>query len=163
MYCNRCGTTLPPQQSVCPSCGQVQLASQAQSRLASHVHLLGIFWMIIGGLFALGAFGCLVSGSMMGVFMRAGSPDANVPEHVRLIMPAIIWSVGIFLAILAVVGFAAGYGLLKVRPWARVLAIVLGFLALLHIPLGTALGIYTLVILLPSEAGQEYQRIAVTT
>ncbi len=59
--------------------------------------------------------------------------------------------------------FTAGYGLLKVRPWARVPSIVLGFLALLHIPLGTALGIYTLVILLPSEAGREYQRIAATT
>jgi hypothetical protein len=34
----------------------------------------------------------------------------------------------------------AGWGLLRREPWARVLTIVLSFLALFHIPLGTALG-----------------------
>ena len=156
MYCNRCGTTLQPQQNVCPSCGQVQPAAETRSRLLSHLHLLGIFWIIIGALFALGAVAALLGGSLVGVFMR--QPD--VPEQVRLIMPMVIWWGGIFIAGLAAVSFATGYGLLKVRPWARVLAIILGFISLLHVPVGTALGVYTLVVLLPSSAGEEYERIA---
>jgi len=37
---------------------------------------------------------------------------------------------------------------------------VLAFFALLNIPLGTALGIYTLWVLLPLESGQEYEQLA---
>jgi hypothetical protein len=37
-----------------------------------------------------------------------------------------------------------------------VLTIVLAFLALFHIPLGTALGIYTLWVLLPEGTDAEY-------
>ncbi len=158
MYCNRCGTTLPPQQTVCPSCGQVQPTSAAQSRLAAHLRLLGIFWIIMGALIALGALALLTMGSFAGMFMRG--PDIPVPA--RLVGPMVLWIAGIIVAASAAVTIAAGYGLMKVRPWARVLAIVLAFLALLHIPFGTALGIYTLVILLPGEAGQEYERMAAT-
>ena len=44
--------------------------------------------------------------------------------------------------------------------WARILAIILAFLSLIHVPFGTALGIYTLWVLLPASSEQEYQRIA---
>jgi hypothetical protein len=40
------------------------------------------------------------------------------------------------------------------------LGVVIGFLALLRFPLGTALGIYTLWVLLPEESGREYDRLA---
>jgi hypothetical protein len=35
----------------------------------------------------------------------------------------------------------------------------MGFLALLRFPLGTALGTYTLWVLLPEPSGREYQRL----
>jgi hypothetical protein len=38
--------------------------------------------------------------------------------------------------------------------------LVMGFLALLRIPLGTALGIYTLWVLLPSQSDEEYRALA---
>jgi len=41
------------------------------------------------------------------------------------------------------------WGLFEREPWARFLGLALGFLALLRFPLGTALGIYTLWVLLP--------------
>ena len=56
------------------------------------------------------------------------------------------------------VGFVAGWGLLNREPWGRVLALVLGFIALIHVPLGTALGIYTLWVLLPANAEDEYAK-----
>jgi hypothetical protein len=40
------------------------------------------------------------------------------------------------------------------------LGIVLAFLALIRIPFGTALGIYTLWVLLPESSGQEYDALA---
>ena len=41
-----------------------------------------------------------------------------------------------------------------------IIAIVLGFIALLHPPLATALGIYTLWVLLPADAEREYSQMA---
>jgi hypothetical protein len=38
--------------------------------------------------------------------------------------------------------------------------VVLGFLALLRFPLGTALGIYTLWVLLPEESSREYDHLS---
>jgi hypothetical protein len=35
-----------------------------------------------------------------------------------------------------------------------------GFVALLNVPIGTALGIYTLWVLLPRESDDEYQALA---
>ena len=43
------------------------------------------------------------------------------------------------------------------EPWARMLAIVLGVLNLFDLPFGTALGIYTLWVLLPAESEREYR------
>ena len=44
-----------------------------------------------------------------------------------------------------------GIYLLKHRPWARILVLVLGFINLIEIPIGTALGIYTLWVLFKDE------------
>jgi glucose uptake protein GlcU len=57
-------------------------------------------------------------------------------------------------------GILAGWGLMDRQPWARTLAIVLGCIALMKISIGTALGIYTLWVLLPAESEQEYRRTA---
>jgi hypothetical protein len=57
-------------------------------------------------------------------------------------------------------GLAAGWGLLERQPWARTLAIVLGILRLLDMPFGTALGIYTLWVLLPASSEREYHHMA---
>jgi hypothetical protein len=46
------------------------------------------------------------------------------------------------------------------RPSARMLAIVLGCISLIHLPFGTALGIYTLWVLLPADADTEYRSMA---
>jgi hypothetical protein len=40
------------------------------------------------------------------------------------------------------------------------LGIVLGFLVLIRIPFGTALGIYTLWVLLPESSAREYDAMA---
>ncbi|GAC1355297.1 MAG: hypothetical protein NVSMB3_00260 [Acidobacteriaceae bacterium] len=63
----------------------------------------------------------------------------------------------------AALAFATGFSLLSRRPWARTLGIVAAVLALLKIPLGTALGIYTLWVLAPAESGAEYDAITAQT
>jgi hypothetical protein len=57
-----------------------------------------------------------------------------------------------FLGIISIPGIIAGVGLLKSKPWARILAIVVACLDLFNIPFGTALGVYTLYVLMNEEA-----------
>ena len=60
------------------------------------------------------------------------------------------------LLVKAAAGIAAGLGLLQRQDWGRVLAIVLGVISLINIPFGTALGIYTLWVLVSPGADKEY-------
>ena len=53
--------------------------------------------------------------------------------------------------VLLLPGLVVGIGLLKLRPWARILGIVMSALDLTHIPFGTALGIYGLWVLFNRE------------
>jgi len=62
----------------------------------------------------------------------------------------LIYLVTIILAVLGgLFGIFAGLALLGGRASARTLSLVAAFLSLCDIPLGTTLGIYTLVIFLP--------------
>jgi hypothetical protein len=45
-----------------------------------------------------------------------------------------------------------GWGLLHYRPWSRILMIVISVFHLFHIPLGTALGVYGLWVLLNDDS-----------
>jgi tellurite resistance protein TehA-like permease len=65
-----------------------------------------------------------------------------------------------FLALFGVLHLVLAWGLFERQPWARTLGVVLGFLALLRFRLGTALGIYTLWVLLPEESSREYDHLS---
>jgi hypothetical protein len=75
-------------------------------------------------------------------------------------LPGLMRGIGGFLMLTALAGAIAGWGLLDRRPWARMLAIVLGVLALFDAPFGTALGVYTLWVLAPNNSETEYRSIA---
>ena len=153
MFCDRCGTALEQFQRFCPSCGKgvgpVPLMP-ADNRIAGHVRLLGILWL------ALSAFRLLPGLALVSIFHSGFPFFAGVPGFVH----GIARSVGGLLLVGAVLGIAAGWGLLERQPWARMLAIVLGCFSLLDMPFGTALGIYTLWVLLPAASEEEYRRIA---
>jgi hypothetical protein len=52
------------------------------------------------------------------------------------------------------------WGLLERAPWARTYTIIVSTIWLLDIPLGTALSIYTLWVLLPETSEAEYRQLA---
>lgn len=69
-------------------------------------------------------------------------------------------AIAIVLLCKAAAGIAAGLGLLQRQDWGRILAIVFGVVSLINIPFGTALGIYTLWVLVSPGADQEYAALA---
>ena len=62
--------------------------------------------------------------------------------------------VGVFLVVTAIPGIIGGIGLLKRQAWARILLLILSVFDLFAIPIGTALGVYTIWVLLQDETEQ---------
>jgi hypothetical protein len=114
--------------------------------------MLGVLWIAYGGLKLLGAGAVLFAGNFI-------MPHIRLPMEARFV-PGLIAMVGWGLMIAAVVGLMAGWGLLQRAPWARLLALILAFLALFNVPFGTALGVYTLWVLLPDESAREWEQTA---
>jgi hypothetical protein len=112
--------------------------------MKKHIELLGILHLVYSGLaLCLAAF-CFLLLSGIGVLAH-DAVAMGVLGTIGMVICAVI-------TVLAVPGIIAGIGLLKMKSWARILAIIVGCLNLLHIPFGTALGVYTLWVLLNEES-----------
>ena len=152
------GTEVREGQNFCPSCGRSFASAQAlpagqHTRVASHLKTLGILWL------AYSILHLIPTGAML-IFGTVGPPWWRHEAHVPPFVGPMIVALGGLGAVLALLGILAGWGLLERRSWARSVAIVLGCLALLSIPFGTALGIYTLWVLIPAASKQEYRGMA---
>jgi len=112
--------------------------------MEKHVKLIAIFWIVYGGLGLLWAF--ILFATLIGVSFIPHISE----EGIYILRVAGVFISGI-IAIFSLPEVIAGIGLLKRKEWARILALVVSFLNLIAIPLGTALGIYTLVILFNEE------------
>jgi hypothetical protein len=69
----------------------------------------------------------------------------------------VIWVAVVFRAVLSLI---AGWGLHERTQWGRVVAIVAAVLSLLKFPFGTALGIWTLVVLLGYQNATLYEQLS---
>jgi zinc-ribbon domain len=158
MFCEQCGEKLEVNQRFCSRCGRevvgIVPGYPRRSRVQEHVRLLAIFWFALSALHVLGGIVLVILGNTLFLHLH----DFGAPAAPTAFLHPLITFIGIFVLAKGAVGFAAGYGLLQREPWARVLALVLAFLSLINIPLGTALGVYTLWVLLPAQAEEEYEK-----
>jgi len=81
------------------------------------------------------------------------------PEAPTGFLRPLLSVVAILILAKAACGFITGWGLLHREPWARVMALVLAFISLFNIPFGTAVGVYTMWVLLPGQSQQEYDTV----
>ena len=165
MFCDSCGSQIAPGQQFCGVCGKrttapagtmtpnpllagvsLEPVDSAARRVQTHIHLLGILWIAYSALLLFAGLVVLVISHV--VPYRADAPPFISPLLTGIAV--IVLSKGAFC-------FAAGWGLMHRLPWARVLAIVMGILALLSIPFGTALGVFTLWVLLPAGSDAAYR------
>ncbi|MGE5816203.1 MAG: hypothetical protein ACM36C_17065 [Acidobacteriota bacterium] len=118
--------------------------------MLTHVKVLGVLYLVMSGiglLFALLIFFALGTAASI-VGMSASPEDAAVAMPILGITGT---ALSALLLILSLPGLITGWGLLKLRPWARIVGIVLAVISLLNFPIGTAIGIYGLWVLLTKE------------
>jgi hypothetical protein len=165
MFCSGCGQPITPGQAFCGNCGRpsatvVPAVPGLQYQLESYagkVRLLSILWFIYAGLSLLLAF---VGLNFARAFMSgAFGPWAHGPMPPNFFGPALIHFVWIILTLRVALTVAAAWGLMQHEQWGRILAIVVAILSLLHFPFGTALGIWTMVMLLGYRNGSLYEQL----
>jgi hypothetical protein len=97
----------------------------------------------------LSIFGIII-GAFIFIFLTAIG-FVSRDEEALAILAAIGTIVGIFLFVLSVPGIIGGIGLLKRKEWARILILVVSAIDLINIPIGTALGVYSIWVLVNDE------------
>jgi hypothetical protein len=118
--------------------------------MEKHVTFVGALRIGFGALGLLAAM--IVFAAVVGGGLISGDREA-----IRI--TAIVGSVvAFFLALISVPGIIGGIGLLKWKSWARFLVLILAVLDLFNIPIGTALGIYTIWVLMRDETVQLFAR-----
>ncbi len=132
--------------------GQIATAASSTqpSRMEKHITLVAAISIVFGTL------GILI-GIFLFVAISGGGFISGDPEAMS-ITGIVGTALGGFVALTSVPGVIAGIGLLKRRSWARILAIILAILDLIEIPIGTAIGIYALWVLLNDETAKLFAR-----
>jgi hypothetical protein len=119
--------------------------------IEQHIKVVSILFAILGVLGLLVAVGVFVmgAGAAATILSQDGSEEARVGAA---------WAGGCLTFVAALVGILsvpsviAGWGLAKRKSWARALTIVLAVLTLPSFPIGTAIGVYALMVMFDEQA-----------
>ena len=154
MFCSGCGQVLAPGQGLCPQCGrpvaaQVPAVPGFQYQLESYagkIKALGIFWFVYAALvITTGLAGLAFANAFLSGHF---GPWGHGPMPPWFFGPAFLKFAWVVIVVRAGLALVAGWGLMERCQWGRIVAIVAAFLSILKFPFGTALGIWTLVMLL---------------
>ncbi len=164
MYCSGCGQPVAPNLPACSNCGKPaaqmpSLGFPLSNRVQRNIQTLAVLWLVYS-LFAILAW--FVAIPFLSLIFSHGSHGFGGPRDFPLPM-SLHWILPLATIVIYVrgaLGIMVGIGLLRRERWARPLALVVGILMLVKIPFGTALGIYTLWVLVPAQSAMEYDAIA---
>jgi hypothetical protein len=110
-----------------------------------HIDVISVLWIVSGSL------GILLGFFTFWLFYGISFiPDMDW-EATQILRVVGIWG-GAIIAFFSIPEIIAGVGLIKRKEWGRILALVVSFFNLIWFPLGTALGVYSIIILLNDES-----------
>jgi len=113
-------------------------------KMDKHVDVISILWIVSGSL------GILIAIFIFWFFWAITLiPDVGYEASYILRLIA-TWGF-IFLAVFSIPEIIGGIGLLRRKEWGRILVLIVSFFNLISFPLGTALGVYSFIILLKEE------------
>ncbi|MGH9704790.1 MAG: hypothetical protein ACRD4K_15555 [Candidatus Acidiferrales bacterium] len=126
----------------------------------NHLRILGILWILRGVIHAFGGVWLAFMGSAFLPNIINSFPRVFVGMPFGRLVGSSLAFGGFIAVVFGLLDVLTGWALLQHEQWGRTLALVMGVIILLRFPFGTALGIYTLIILLPQQSEEEYRRLA---
>ncbi|HEU5410708.1 MAG TPA: zinc ribbon domain-containing protein [Candidatus Acidoferrales bacterium] len=183
MFCSHCGKESAPDVHFCSNCGRAlavqfvqqpvadpryapqghapQMQMYPANRVQNHIRTLGILWLVVGCLRVVGIgwlwfVGREIVPSILGNMI----PSFSLGSPLNRLVEGGLAFASVLIVLQAALAFFAGWGLLERQSWSRIVAIIAGILSLWHIPFGTALGVYTLWVLLPASSEAEFRHLA---
>lgn len=168
MFCSGCGQALAQGQPVCLQCGRpvapvVPPVPGFQFQLESYagkVRALSLAWMVYAALSLLTGLAGLSFAHAF--FSHHFGNWSNGPwgDNSDWFFPAIVHLVWVAITLRSALALVAAWGLYERTQWGRIVAIVAAFLSLLKFPFGTALGIWTLVVLMGYQNSTLYAQLS---
>ncbi len=118
--------------------------------MAQHIRILSVLFIIFGvlGLIAAVAIFMAGAGTAASILASDNSDEARVGAAS---IGGCLTFVAVLAGLISIPSIIAGWGLSKRKSWARVLAIIIGVVSLPQVPIGTALGIYAIIIMFNDE------------
>jgi hypothetical protein len=116
-------------------------------RMKQHIQAVALLQIGLGILGVL-ATAIVLAAMLLPAFIVLSEEGGGIAFSVLSIAAC---GIGSLLIILSVPGIVGGWGLLKYKSWARYLVMVLAVLELFNIPIGTAIGVYSLWALMQEE------------
>jgi len=109
--------------------------------------LAALFWILailalVGGLFMVGTKDAIIG-------IMEDQPE--VTEEIIDLVDSVLLGAGIITFVLAILYIITGWGLWKLKSWARIVAMILAVISLLSFPIGTIIGIVVLWYLFKPE------------
>lgn len=164
LFCALDGYSLQPVAGVCPPTLTAAVGERQRTDDGEHIRLLSIFHFVVAGLALIGLFFLLVHYLLMSsVFSNPGiwKSSRNTIPPPKEFFAILIW----FYFFLGGMLIAAGVlnvlsGIFLHQRKHRIFSIVVGCLNCLHIPFGTVLGIFTIMVLSRSSVREAYDREA---
>jgi hypothetical protein len=113
--------------------------------MEQHIKIVALLHIILGGIFVAIAVAIFVFGAGAAVLSAPGTDEA-------LAGTTCFGIVAFLIALMSLPSIIAGIGLQRRRKWARILTIILSVINLFNFPVGTALGGYSLWVLLNDQS-----------
>jgi len=120
--------------------------------MEKHITFLGIVYV------AFGILGCLMALVVFTVIAGGGLISGD--SYVVGVTTGVATAVSGFLFLLSVPTILGGAGLLRRASWSRMLVLILGVMNLLAFPVGTAVGIYTVWVLMNDSVPRMFRQRA---
>jgi hypothetical protein len=125
--------------------------------MSSHVDLVGILFVIWGMLTALVGLSTLALGIGAVALIASASRGGGGGQVAAGLTAAAFMTLAAIAIVWGAAHVAVGVPVRRRKPWARLLALMLGSVDLLLLPYGTALGIYTMWALLNEEGKKLFE------
>lgn len=116
--------------------------------MAAHVDFVGVLFIVWGLLTTLVGVSTLALGVGAVALIASASGGGGGGTFAAGVTAALFTTLAVIAILWGAAHVVVGVPLRRHRPWARVMALMLGSLDLLLLPYGTALGVYALYVLL---------------